>query len=157
MTVIVWDGKTLAADRQGSHGGTRVTVRKVLRIESRDGSITLVGGAGHSGEIRAWIAWMKEGAPAESRPKFSTDTGTTCLAIDRDGDRYRIRMYDHTQFPIEILEERWAIGSGRGEALGAMEMGANAKRAVEAAIRWDTDCGGGIDTVQFNPGGLCTP
>lgn len=29
MTVIVWDGKVLAADRRGSRGGTVFTIHKV--------------------------------------------------------------------------------------------------------------------------------
>jgi hypothetical protein len=49
----------------------------------------------------------------------------------------------------EVLDEYFAIGSGRTEALGAMYAGADAITAVKAAIHLDTHCDGDIYAVGF--------
>lgn len=48
-----------------------------------------------------------------------------------------------------VVKAFHAIGSGRGEALGAMAMGADARRAVEIASRLNVGCGLGVDVIRF--------
>jgi hypothetical protein len=42
-----------------------------------------------------------------------------------------------------------AFGSGRDYAEAAMFLGCDAKRAVEVACQFQTDCGNGIDTLRL--------
>lgn len=54
MTVIAWDGKTLAADKRGTRGGLPVTVTKIKRIG--DVIAGVAGNAAHVGELFQWVA-----------------------------------------------------------------------------------------------------
>ncbi len=63
-----------------------------------------------------------------------------------------IRLYivNFTGLIIEIFTDFYAIGSGFEIALGAMEMGASAKKAVEIAIKYDGCCGGKVRILKFD-------
>lgn len=88
MTVVAWDGKSLAVDKQATCADMRMTTTKACRLQQGD---------------------------------------VVALVFDRF----------------------MAWGSGRDFAMGAMEMGASAYRAVEVAIRHSTGCGYGIDLFDF--------
>ncbi|MOA55862.1 hypothetical protein D3C78_1797360 [compost metagenome] len=47
------------------------------------------------------------------------------------------------------MDQPYAIGSGLAYALGAMDMGADAERAVQAAAKRDTATGGRIRTLRI--------
>ena len=51
-----------------------------------------------------------------------------------------------------LLDRVYAIGSGSPFAFAAMDMGANAYKAVEMAAKRDTSTGGKIRTVIINEG-----
>lgn len=146
MTVIAWDGQQLAADRLAVYGGTRLHSKKIHRIQvgKRD---YLVGFAGHRQRIQHYLAWMRAGMVGDP-PQGNEVQTYTMLAIDErrrvwtqeDGSPWmRARISAHPYI--------FAIGSGRGEALGAMLMGASAKQAVEVTCRLLEGCGGGVDVL----------
>lgn len=143
MTVIVWDGKTLAADKRSVTSGL---VAKVTKIRKINGS--LVAGAGDFSPIMAMMRWFEHGADPEKIPECQKDKDRYAYILVITPDK-KIMRYEQDCLPYEIEEEKYAIGCGRDYALGAMAMGADAKRAVEIASMFDNGCGDGIDTLRI--------
>lgn len=146
MTCIAWDGTTLAGDRLADYGGTPLRVRKVHKLIDRDGKDWLVGYCGNWNFSRAWIAWLT-GARTE-KPVLTTGDLFTALMIDRQRRVWQVESYLQPS-RVGMIGGVHSIGSGRGEAIGAMVMGASARKAVEIAARYNTGVGLGVDVVRF--------
>ena len=141
MTVIAWDGKTLAADRQSSYGGMICAVTKIHRVGD-----LLVGGSGDLAFVLEMIEWVRGGRvisefPAAQRTK---DDWQSILVVERDGTT---SIYERTAFPIRYEEKAVVIGSGREFARAALHLGFDSVKAVETAIALSDGCGVGIDTL----------
>ena len=142
MTIIAWDGKTLAADKAASNCGYLRTVTKIYRVPSG-----LVGFAGDGCRALALLQWFREGCDPAKYPAFqASDDAVVCLHIGLDGRSY---AYASTPFPMPYEDKFDAIGSGRDYALAAMFLGHSAIEAVEVAIALDNSCGNGIDTLEL--------
>lgn len=147
MTVIAWDGKTLAADKQSTNVGYGSTVTKIFR--SHDVLVGLAGSAGHAMELlRWWESGAKPDAWPETRDKADTSNIGTLVVVD--GPR-RVLTYAGNGGPYpELCEsEFFACGCGRDYALATMYLGHDARRAVEVACALDVFCGMGIDTLTL--------
>lgn len=145
MTVIAFDGKTLAADKMCQHGHTMSPVVKIYRV-----GLELVGVSGCFADGMELLQWFRDGAvpkdyPAASR---SRDGGAALLVIDPDG---RARKYEIGPVPFYFDCTHVAAGCGDESALVAMACGKTAPEAVEMAIRFNSNCGLGIDTLELNP------
>jgi hypothetical protein len=57
----------------------------------------------------------------------------------------RVFYWDGSPTFVEMHGPFFAAGSGQDFALGAMAAGADARRAVEIAIQFDTQSGGRVD------------
>jgi hypothetical protein len=139
MSVVVWDGKTLAADRQVTTSGLGVMGTKMRK----HGSIILAW----TGDIDLGLAladWYCKGAILADRPKCQEDKDKWCRLIvaDSTGCRY----YETEMIPIPVMAPFAAWGSGRDFAYGALEMGADAQRAVTVASIHSIDCGFGVES-----------
>lgn len=145
MTVIVFDGKTLAADKSASCGGVVQSVTKIQR--HGDELLACTGNLSIGLEL---FDWYKRGALPSTYPPANRDEdkGASLIVVGAGG---MVRKYESSPFPIEFNGAFSAFGSGAATALGAMHMGATAKQAVEAAIKWDAGCGLGIDTLELQP------
>lgn len=143
MTIIVFDGKTLASDKRACCNGIAIKVTKIRRIDGN-----LVGAAGDWSAILAMYHWFEKGADKTKIPDCQKDKDrwVTLLVIKPNKKIYK---YEQDCFPYEVEEEKVAIGSGRDFALAAMEMGADAMKAVHVACKFDLACGNGIDTLEF--------
>lgn len=141
MTVVAWDGRTLAADKRMSIGCHVVTVRKIYR--SGDSLVAFTGTAKHVGALLAWFA---DGAKPEAYPKFDKDESCGMTVVHRNG---MIQRYEDSGYPIGIEDRQFANGSGGDYARAAMHLGCSAVEAVEVACRFDENCGNGIDVLQF--------
>jgi hypothetical protein len=141
VTVIAWDGKALAGDRLADYGGTRIRVRKV-NIVSWRGQRWLVGAAGSKPIHEAWLRWLRGG----DKPAINDSHSFTALLVD---EKRRAWQMEWTLEMWRVPHKFHAVGSGRGEALGAMAMGANAQRAVQIAALFDIGVGLGVDVVRF--------
>lgn len=141
MSVVAWDGKTLAADRMGVSADMRSQMSKIMVI-------------GPPPEIIAWTgsheqgltlaAWYRAGADPESWPEFQKDHDNwTRLIVWRQGENPEI--YEQLPVPQTVQDEFMAWGSGRDFAMGAMFAGASAADAVRAASAFNIYCGLGID------------
>ena len=143
MSVIAWDGKTLAADKRASFGTTIHTTTKIFH--SGDALVAYAGDASFGEEMRAWYG---RGAKPEDFPVSNRDKEDWAgLLVIRRGRP--IARYERTPYPVLFEDTLFAIGSGREFALAAMHLGKTAREAVEVAIALDSGCGNGIDTRTF--------
>lgn len=146
MTVIAWDGKTLAADRQAECGNSRAAVCKVFRV--RDGLAGISGDLSTGMEV---LAWYEAGAipaawPASNR---GLSEGAVLTVIRMEDGAARAFFYESSPFPFRTEGAFAARGSGCGEALVAMACGKTAREAVLLAQEYNTTCGMGVDSLEF--------
>lgn len=144
MTCIAWDGVTLAGDRMASNGNTAVSVRKIHRIRDH-----LIGCAGIASQMAAFLHWFEQGAHADQFPPEILDPemgNVGAIVITPDS---QVLFFESSPYPLQILDERHAIGSGGEIALAAMAMGKTARQAVELACELTITCGRGIDTMRL--------
>lgn len=140
MTVIAWDGRTLAADKRSTFDGYPATTTKIVRAPNGD----LIGAGGNSGmcrELRQW--WIGGGSPANYPDK---DGRCVLLVVQAPG---RVLYFESGPAPVLIEQRHFAVGSGRDLAIAAMFLGCHAYRAVEIACLFNAGCGNGIDTLEF--------
>lgn len=140
MTVIAWDGRTLAADRMAECDGTTLSVRKVYRASTGQ-AVAVAGTAAH---IIPLLRWVEAGARPEDWPEFQRSDQSSTLVVATPG---RVLTYEQEPHPIEFLSRAQAWGCGRAAALGALLAGASAVRAVMITGRVDSACGRGVDAV----------
>jgi ATP-dependent protease HslVU (ClpYQ) peptidase subunit len=135
MSVVAWDGKTLAADKQGTIGDVAITVTKLWKLN--DG--TVLGGVGDAFEAIGLRDWYMAGAdPAEFDPE-----NETILIVAKDGECKFLAQLP-VFMPVEDPFMAW--GAGADIALGAMMMGAGAVRAVGIVCGINVACGCGVDS-----------
>lgn len=166
MTVIAWDGKTLAADKRGVCMGLHRTVTKIFRPHK----FVLVGVAGADDGGFAMLEWVKAGMVPDAFPKSQQSEHTKaimllvrleCEQINDPFERLnrhdaipliwrakQIEIYDSLPQPNIIEDRQHAIGSGRDYAMAAMFLGKTAAEAVEVACHFDTSCGNGVDVLE---------
>lgn len=140
MTVIAYDGSTLAADKMAICAGARLTVTKVFRRQGF--RIGISGTESHGLAVAAWIE--AHGKP-DDYPKAEKDDLSYCLVVFGDG---RVLRYEGTAYPIESEDRFAAAGSGQDFALAAMYLGHDAVEAVRVASALSSSCGGGIDVLK---------
>jgi len=142
MTVIAWDGKTLAADKRVEYNCLQRTTTKIFRV--RDGLIGLVGNGAHANQMRAWY---EAGALPEKFPdaQKNKDDWVTTVIIRVDG----IWVYERTPYPTKIEDTIYASGCGRDYALAAMYLGHTSREGVAVASVFDVYCGNGIDELTL--------
>lgn len=142
MTVIAFDGKTLAADKQCTAFGYAHIVTKIHRVPGG-----LVGFTGNSGHAAALLAWFRDSRPVENWPK-AHDESAGAIFVCETGE---VLCYSGTDGPYgEKREDKFmAFGCGRDYALAAMYLGKTAAEAVEIACALDVNCGMGIDTLEL--------
>lgn len=144
MTVIAFDGKTLAADKRAITGGG--IVRTVTKIE-RFGAflLAITGGIDVGFELREWF---KAGAKPDQFPEAAREDKSVLIAI-RKG---MVMTYASGPYPMVIEAEKCAFGSGRDYAEAAMYLGKSAIEAVKVACVFQSDCGNGIDMLELCDG-----
>lgn len=142
MTVIAWDGKTLAADKRVTYSGLHRTVTKIFRV--RD---ALVAVSGNGALAETMLQWYRDGCDVEKFPAMQRDKDEWIgmLVVNRAG----VFSYERTPHPLKLEDTTAAMGSGRDYAIAAMHCGKTAREAVEIACIFDISCGNGIDTLEF--------
>lgn len=144
MSVVTYRDGILAADSRAYGGrgqcspGIKAKVHK-LPDGQRVGVVSAT-----LGEPERFLSWLRDGG----RPTdwVGDKPGLRALRIDGEG---RVFLYEDSIWPSGPISTAnfYAIGSGSDFALGAMHMGATAGQAVEAAIRFDGNCGAPVRVI----------
>ncbi|MEX0859632.1 MAG: hypothetical protein WD017_01690 [Cucumibacter sp.] len=144
MTTIAYRSGILAADRLVTSNNTRAgRYRKIVRSAAGH----LAGASGELHEVDRFLKWVAagcEGDPPVAKGKVNG------LLIYPTG---RVVEWEGLANLVDVRAPFYATGSGWELALGAMEMGADARRAVEVAIKFDANSGGGIDVLKLRKKG----
>jgi hypothetical protein len=136
MTVIAWDGTTLAADTKIS-GHKRSTSSKLLEHEGW--RLGICGDWSNGTAMRQWFIDGRQ----KSEWKWSED-GTTLVAISPEGE---IFSFTKDPTPWRLTSEIEAWGSGTDFAMAAMHLGFDAKKAAQVAIELSDTCGGEVEFI----------
>lgn len=143
MTVIAWDGTTLAADKQCTLYGCPSTVTKIFRVP--DGLLGLMGSEPHA---RAILAWFQNGMSGAYPHPFDNDVEHRGEAILITPQREIRKFYLGPHYAIQ--EDKCGAWGGGGDfAAAALYLGETARRAVEVACALHVNCGMGIDTLTL--------
>jgi hypothetical protein len=148
MTVIVWDGHILAADRLADNNGIKSPITKIGQIEVNNKKY-LYGFSGVNLMCLELLEWFKAGAdPEKFTQALRENKGDAVLLLISEFNE--IFIFEGGPYPTNFSDaRRFAIGSGRDIAYGAMAMGADAYQAVKVACEIQIGCGIGINTLKF--------
>jgi hypothetical protein len=141
VTVIAWDGKTLAADRRAITCGRVFSVTKVFRVGAY-----LVGISGCFSYAGQYLAWLADGRDPAKYPKQELNSELYMIVVHRDGT---VERFEASGYPVKVEEQHFAGGSGCDFAIAALACGKTAREAVEIACLLSSECGNGVDTLAF--------
>lgn len=148
MSVVAFDGKLIAADRQATTADMRVSTTKLIRLEG--GRVAaFVGDLDHG---IAMLDWLIAGGDSAQWPAFQRGPDWVRLVIGfapSAGASPIVMMYEREPRPLMVEQFPIAWGSGRDFAMGAMSAGADARRAVEIASQHSIHCGMGVDVIDL--------
>lgn len=146
MTVIAWDGKTLASDSQMTDDCGITSVTKIYELPSGG----LFGGAGMAGYVALVRDWLLGGAKPKNRPDCSRyeDAWFGGILIDPKGKCFAL---DPFLSVIPITAEHYAVGSGAAQVNALMAVGYSADKAVAIVIekRLADGVGGDVQTLAL--------
>lgn len=150
MTVIAWDGKTLAADRRRSteYGMIdEVTKCGASVTAAPDSWPYLWAISGKAAIALELLEWFHAGQDPFAFPASARGGDATLVIIDDEGACF------YTRGPIAepINRKIWATGTGGDLAIGAMHCGKTAREAVEIASIYCAWCGNGVDAFSLDP------
>ncbi|MFN7817808.1 MAG: hypothetical protein ACK5OQ_16385 [Burkholderiales bacterium] len=130
--VMLSDSRTTDED-----AGVKWPTRKIERIGA-----SLFGAAGDCVDIDAFFIWLQ--TPKRRRPKIA-DSAFSAIELNERG----IWLWDYRLKPFAAGIERHAIGSGAMAALAVLELGADARTAIEIACRIDPNSEGPIQSESL--------
>lgn len=144
MTVVIWDGKTLAADKQATNAGLKRRVTKLRRIRGHLCAVS--GDFDYAQEV---FHWFESGADPANYPACQrTENWVSFLVITPDR---RILKYERSPYPADFTGDGvYAMGSGRDFAIAAVYLGFDAVKGVEVASVFEAGCGLGCDYLSFD-------
>lgn len=147
MSVIVWDGKTLAADRQATSTGKAISVTKIFK-STRNNPGTLLGITGDLVKGLEMVEWFENGALPGQLPEGQRDDKGYAPMVEVRGDG-SLWVYENSHCPFQVEDKVYAAGSGRDYALAALHLGRSAVEAVEVACHFDVNCGQGVNVLHL--------
>lgn len=139
MSVIVWDGFSLAVDNGATDGFSMWEADKVWVHEGE-----FLTGTGHVSTILEMRDWYRSGADPTLFPFVQRVPETTCnfIVVNSTG----LHRYERTHIPIDHGFRMCAFGHGKDFAYGALAMGATAEQAATIASKFSIHCGMGVTT-----------
>lgn len=140
MSVIAFDGKMMAADRQMTSGESKYTTTKIFK----EGNLIM----GFTGTMPTGIAlmdWVKNGC--QDKFDFNEEYASDILFFNTGTKELWL---SNGMTPFRIQDDLFSMGSGADIALAAMKLGKTAKEAVELANEINVFCGMGVDVIYIN-------
>lgn len=130
ITTIAANRWEMAADSLAvvGQGGLMYGTKKLYRVRE-----ALIGYTGEAQEGVMFVEWYANGADLNNRPSLKG----TAIVLDRSG----IYRYEGNCYPIPVLDDHHAAGSGTDVALTAMRLGKSPAEAVELACELDLKTG----------------
>jgi hypothetical protein len=141
MTVIAYRDGVMVADTQMQLGAIKSRCEKIAKKNGH-----LIGLSGN--ECPPLSVFMAAfGKKDEEARKLVGAFKFNALVVTPKGE---LQFWDSSMTFEPLLTDFYAIGSGSEVAIGAMEMGASSRRAVMAAIKWCSGCGGPVTTLRLS-------
>ncbi len=144
MTTIAWCSRYVAADSQVNYGSCRGAgpVQKLKRVGD---NVYACIGTGALFDVM--VEWIEKGAIPADVPTGTAENSATVIKF-ADG---KAHMYkSDLPYPHEMIApDAW--GTGAEFAIGAMEAGADAPKAVACAIKRDVHSGGPMVFIDLQP------
>lgn len=148
MTVIAWDGKTLAADRQSTFGYVQASTTK---IKWANGHTIFAACGPHSGQCRELFEWFRGGEKPEDYPTSNKSDALVIRRTDLSDKNPKCLYYEAgCKVPVLIESPFFAIGSGAEYAMATMLLEHDAIKAVNVASVLSKSCGQGWNSASFN-------
>ena len=147
MTIIVYDGKTLAIDNAAVKDGIKTPIIKSWTTMAGE----VLTGIGNAAQIALMRDWYTAGASPDAFPASQRDGNPWCdfIVCNSQG----LKRYEKTPAAIDHAHFPCAFGMGKDVALGAMAAGATAERAAQIVEHFVPDCGHGINTITWKESG----
>tara|TARA_R100000808_G_scaffold11654_1_gene29737 strand:- start:245 stop:712 length:468 start_codon:yes stop_codon:yes gene_type:complete len=146
MTIIVWDGVTLATDTEAYHGNSKYNTEKAWYEIARDYSRCIVSGVGTLRSIHIHKRWFLNGGKAKDFPLAELGNHYYQFIVVTKEGLYR---YEGTPDPILYGNTKCAFGEGSDFAYGALAMNATSAQAVRACLKYSSRAGGGLKTYSL--------
>ncbi|HFD86878.1 MAG TPA: hypothetical protein ENJ35_04285 [Gammaproteobacteria bacterium] len=142
MSIIAWDGITLAVDRAATINSTIQETSKSRQLEN--GAVLAWCRVLESGMVLA--NWYENGANPDDWPECQSGKEWGNLIVVNGLGCFE---YEKLYIAQPIIAKHFAWGTGAELALGAMAAGANAETAARIACKHDANCGMGVDTYRY--------
>lgn len=139
MTTIVINKNEICADTQITADSTFNSI-KVFKFYSKVfGCEVIAGTAGdcHQGDV--FLDWLKTDDELEELDE--------CDALVSDGQS--IYFFGGSKYPIPVLDDYMAVGTGAPYALAILDNGGTLSDAVRAAIKRDESSGGEVWSLKL--------
>jgi ATP-dependent protease HslVU (ClpYQ) peptidase subunit len=142
MTIVCWDGETLASDSRVCSGTIIVDDRhkKIFEISGVHNEDSLLA-AGFAGVVAHW-GYIRD--QLKSSESFDPSHEVCAIVI---GELYNYTVEVGQKFMLQYNKKvKLAVGSGQDFALSAMSLGLSAEQAIKHTIKHDSGCGGRLQT-----------
>lgn len=147
MSVVVFDGTSLAADSMANGSMSSVPFPKLTKLSQTGGSTMVAGVIGPTLAATQLLRWAEAGLVPEQFPsKEVFGSGAQLLVVSKEKG---VEKYSETAIPTLHGLNKFAIGEGAPFAYGAMFAGADAVKAVEAAIHYSPHCNGSPEVLHL--------
>lgn len=140
MTIIVWDGSSLAVDSGATDGFTIWEQEKVWKHGDE-----LITGFGNTNAVLALRKWYLSGADENQFPRMGDRRGELIVVTIKNG----LLRYEDSPHPLEHGFNKCAFGAGKDFAYGALAMGATAEQAAIIATKYSVYCGHGVKVFNL--------
>lgn len=140
MTCIAYRDGVMAADSEMNIGGVKSLC---VKIAKKNGHLIGLCGSDCPPLAEFLDAFAEQDEDAR---KLMKDFNFAGLVVTPAGE---MQLWDQKLTFEPLKTSFYAIGSGGDVAIGAMEMGADARKAVKAAIKWSVGCGGHVATRRL--------
>ena len=145
MTVIAWDGKTIATDRMANDGSHKWESSKAWYGMSNDKEVVIITGVGLAHYIRQLSEWYQQGMH-DIKPDVPPSKAKL-IVVQKDG------LYELSYKMLLPYDAPYcAFGDGKELALGALAMGATAGQAVNICNEHSLQCGKGVELFTLHGG-----